>query len=116
MSNFFFLLSCFNVRRATSTSNKHTAGSPLLRLIPFVFSTAIQIAWLSHPTWSHSAIVYSPLLVPFVGAWGLQFAHQVGRMILAHVTSTPFPMWDWIWVWSIIGAVDANLPRLIGRY
>jgi len=35
-------------------------------------------------------------------------------MILAHVTSGPFPRWDWIWVWSVVGAVDANLPHLIG--
>jgi len=37
-------------------------------------------------------------------------------MILAHVTSTPFPMWDWVWIWSIVGAIDANLPLLFDRY
>jgi len=48
--------------------------------------------------------------VPFLCAWGLQFAHMVGRMILAHVTKEKFPVWDWVWVWSLVGAVDANLP------
>ncbi|KAF9010679.1 choline ethanolaminephosphotransferase [Cyathus striatus] len=59
-------------------------------------------------------IINSASFVPFLCAWGLQFAHQVGRMILAHVTSGPFPMWDWVWIWSVIGAVDANLPRVFG--
>ena len=37
-------------------------------------------------------------------------------MILAHVTKQPFPWWDAMWVWSVVGAVDANLPVLLGRY
>ena len=48
-------------------------------------------------------------------AWGLQFAHQVSRMILAHVTKQPFPWWDAMWMWSVVGAVDANLPALLDR-
>ncbi len=88
---------------------------PLLFLLPYPIAAAIQIAWLSYPAYYSSAIINSSLFVPFLCAWGLQFAHQVGRMILAHVTSTPFPVWDWMWIWSIIGAIDANLPRLFGR-
>ena len=70
---------------------------------------------MNHPKFTNSDILRSPAFVPFLCAWGLQFAHQVGRMILAHVTGQPFPWWDSMWVWSIIGAVDANLPWLIGR-
>ncbi|KAG5641324.1 hypothetical protein DXG03_005481, partial [Asterophora parasitica] len=88
---------------------------PLSLLLPFVVAASIQIAWLSQPEVNHSAIINSPNFVPFLCAWGLQFAHQVGRMILAHVTSTPFPTWDWVWIWSIIGAVDANLPHILDR-
>jgi ethanolaminephosphotransferase len=83
--------------------------------MPFIFSAFLQIMWLSHPAWSHSAIIKSSLFLPFLCAWGLQFAHMVGRMIIAHVTSTRFPMWDWMWAWSLIGAVDANAQRLFGR-
>lgn len=96
----------------------HTKDTnPLNLLLPFLLPVGIQVAWLSHPTFNHSAIVHSALFVPFLCAWGLQFAHQVGRMILAHVTlgSERFPRWDWVWAWSVIGAVDANLPRLFGR-
>ncbi|KAG2022349.1 cholinephosphotransferase [Coprinopsis cinerea AmutBmut pab1-1] len=106
------------VQAAKSASGRPRAGSkhhPLVLLLPFVASAGIQIAWLSHPEYNNSYIIKSSAFVPFVLAWGLQFAHQVGRMILAHVTSAPFPVFDWIWIWSAIGAVDANLPHLLGR-
>ncbi|KAK7063617.1 choline ethanolaminephosphotransferase [Favolaschia claudopus] len=103
-----------NVRRARLASKKSTL-QPLLLLLPFVVSAGIQVLWLTHPRYDNSALINSSLFVPFLCAWGLQFAHQVGRMILAHVTSQPFPWWDWIWVWSLVGAVDANLPMLVGR-
>ena len=48
----------------------------------------------------------------FLCAWGLQFAHQVGRIILAHVAKDKFPVWDWVWILSVLGAADANLPLL----
>ncbi|KAJ2912227.1 hypothetical protein MD484_g8183, partial [Candolleomyces efflorescens] len=111
--------SYLNVLQATRLSSgrprQHSSYPPLVLLLPFVASTAIQIAWLSHPEYNNSYIIKSASFVPFVLAWGLQFAHQVGRMILAHVTSAPFPVFDWIWIWSVLGAVDANLPYLIGR-
>jgi len=103
-----------NVRRAMRTAGKSTT-QPLLLLLPFVVSAGIQVLWLIHPQYNASAIINSPLFVPFLCAWGLQFAHQVGRMILAHVTSSAFPWWDWMWVWSLACAVDANLPVLVGR-
>ncbi|KAG6818373.1 hypothetical protein H0H93_005495 [Arthromyces matolae] len=112
---FNIISSYANVRRAMKSAGKPTIR-PLLLLLPFVVAAAIQISWLAQPSYNNSAIINSPNFVPFLCAWGLQFAHQVGRMILAHVTSTPFPTWDWIWIWSIIGAVDANLPRIIGRF
>jgi ethanolaminephosphotransferase len=106
-----------NVREASRAPGGHphrdSRYSPLTLLLPFVASTALQVAWLSHPEFNDSWIINSASFVPFVCAWGLQFAHQVGRMILAHVTGTGFPVWDWIWIWSVIGAVDANLPRLL---
>ncbi|KAL0952165.1 hypothetical protein HGRIS_008779 [Hohenbuehelia grisea] len=111
---FNILHSYANVRQASRAKGQPTVR-PLLLLLPFVFSATLQVIWLSHPKWNHSAIIQSPLFVPFLCAWGLQFAHNVGRMILAHVTSTAFPIWDWMWIWSIIGVVDAQLPRILGR-
>jgi len=71
--------------------------------------------WFNHPKFTNSDILQSPAFVAFMCAWGIQFAHQVGRMILAHVTGQPLPWWDVMWIWSIIGTIDANLPWLIGR-
>ncbi|KIP05510.1 hypothetical protein PHLGIDRAFT_128827 [Phlebiopsis gigantea 11061_1 CR5-6] len=101
----------FNARR----EKKQSPFRPLLYLLPFPASAAIQVFWLMSPSFNQSAIINSPLFIPFLCAWGLQFAHQVGRMILAHVTKQSFPWGDALWVWSILGALDANLPLLLNR-
>ncbi|KAF4611587.1 hypothetical protein D9613_004532 [Agrocybe pediades] len=116
---FNIITSYMNVRRAAKAlkrSQEQFHTPPLLLLLPFLFTALLQIAWLSHPKFDDSYIIDSAAFVPFLCAWGLQFAHMVGRMILAHVTGGReegrFPIWDWVWVWSVIGAVDANLPLL----
>lgn len=88
---------------------------PLCQLLPFPAIVIVQLFWLGAPTYSQSRIINSALFVPFLCAWGLQFAHQVGRMILAHVTKQPFPMGDAIFLWTVLGAVDANMPFLFNR-
>ncbi|KAH8992393.1 Choline/ethanolaminephosphotransferase [Lactarius akahatsu] len=88
---------------------------PLLYLLPFPVSVLLHVAWLNHPTLRNSDIINSPAFVPFLCAWGLQFAHVVGQMILAHITSQPFPLWDSMYIWTIVGAIDANMPILFGR-
>jgi len=57
----------------------------------------------------------SSAFVPFLGFWGLGFAYQVGRMILAHVTKQPFPLWNGMMAWTAVGMLDANLGRFLGR-
>ena len=106
--------SYYNVYKARVSSDQGPF-LPLLLLLPFPISVAIEVFWLSSPSVNESMILHSTLFVPFLCAWGLQFAHQVSRIILAHVTKTPFPWWDAMWIWSIVGAVDANLPLLINR-
>ncbi|PFH47783.1 hypothetical protein AMATHDRAFT_151285 [Amanita thiersii Skay4041] len=108
---FNILTSYYNVRKSSRASNTSSLR-PLLLLLPFVFSTLPQLAWLTHPNPERSQVIYTPVFVPFMCAWGLQFAHQVGRMILAHVTCGPFPVWDHVWLLSLIGALDANLGRI----
>ncbi|KAF7302775.1 hypothetical protein MKEN_01238800 [Mycena kentingensis (nom. inval.)] len=112
---FFNIQSSYrNVRRAMLDAHKSTLR-PLLLLLPFLVSASLQLLWLAHPRASAPAILHSPLLVPFLCAWGLQFAHQVGRMILAHTTQggCAFPVFDWMWVWTGLCVVDAYLPRII---
>lgn len=102
-----------NVIKATKSDGKSSL-KPLVYLLPFVVSATFQIFWLLSPSYHDSAIIHSPLFLPFLCAWGLQFAHQVGRMILSHITRAPFPLWHSMWLWSVIGVVDAQLPFLFG--
>ena len=89
--------------------------NPSLYLIPFPVSVLVHVAWLNHPTFRNSDTINSPAFIPFLCAWGLQFAHVVGQMILVRIASQPFPLWDWMYVWTIIGTIDANMPILFGR-
>ena len=108
--NHYYPLSYSNVYRSCRASKKSVLR-PLLFLLPFPVTVLLQVLWLLAPG---SLIVQSSLFVPFLCAWGLQFAHQVGRMILAHVTGSRFPYWNWLWVWFAIGALDANAPKMFG--
>jgi ethanolaminephosphotransferase len=104
-----------NVLRAKRAAKKPTIA-PLAGLLPFVALSAQHALWL---WFSHEAdgtgILYSNAFLPFACAWGLQFAHAVGRIILAHVTKSPFPMFDSVTLVSIVGAADAALPVLLNR-
>ncbi|KAJ3718963.1 choline ethanolaminephosphotransferase [Lentinula raphanica] len=106
--------------KSPSSSSSTTTEKPLIRLLPFLISAALQVAWVAHPPSSGSGIgggftiLDSELFIPFLCAWGLQSAHRVGRIILAHLTRGSFPFWDPLWVLGLVGAVDANLPRLMG--
>ena len=95
---------------------------PLVRLLPFCLSVLLHVSYLASPLAASStttaadpsSVVHSALLVPYMCFWGLEFAHQVGRMITAHVTKTSFPYWDSMWVWIVIGAVDGHAGTLFG--
>ncbi|KAF8491996.1 Choline/ethanolaminephosphotransferase [Russula emetica] len=104
-------INVFKTRRAS----QGPVVKPLLFLLPFPAFVFVQLAWLNQPSLRNSDIINSPAFVPFLCAWGLQFAHVVGRMIIAHVTGQPLPVWDPMYIWSIIGAIDANMPFLFGR-
>ncbi|KAH7105087.1 hypothetical protein BKA62DRAFT_691625 [Auriculariales sp. MPI-PUGE-AT-0066] len=111
---------------------------PLLYLLPFPFTVVLYMSWLTpwlplslpkssaNPLDASStikpktspagfSIINSELFVPFLLAWGAEFAHQVGKMILAHVTKSAFPIWDWTWVWLGLCAIDWNANVLFGR-
>lgn len=100
---------------AMRTAGRSTL-KPLVFLLPFVVSAALQVLWLLHPSFYHSNIIQSPLFLPVMCAWGLQFAHHVGLVILSHVTNTPFPWWNSMWIWNALGVLDAHLPVLLHRY
>jgi ethanolaminephosphotransferase len=119
----FFNMSCainshfksyINVFKAKLASNA-SPWQPLVHLLPLPVTLGLQLLWLNAPIYTESRIINSALLVPFLCAWGLQSAHQVGRIILAHVTKQPFPLFDALFLWSVFGALDANMPLFFNR-
>ncbi|KZT42602.1 Choline/ethanolaminephosphotransferase [Sistotremastrum suecicum HHB10207 ss-3] len=112
---FNVVTSCANVTRSIKQKRTTATRPPLLNLLPFVVTMGLHVVWLSAPTPTKSFIVPSPLLLPFLASWGLQFAHQVGRMILAHVTGQGFPWWDSTWIWLSLASLDVYTPVLFGR-
>lgn len=46
---------------------------------------------------------------------GLSFAYEVGLLITAHVSKGPFPYYNVLMIWSLVGAIDANAPRFFNR-
>lgn len=89
---------------------------PLLRIIPFPLSALLHLSLLAHPSPLTSTILHSSLFVPFLCAWGLQFAHQVGRMILAHLTQRrDMPFFERLWVPTLLATLDLNSEFLFGR-
>ncbi|KAF8553815.1 Choline/ethanolaminephosphotransferase [Imleria badia] len=114
LSAFSIASSCrkvYNVMRATGKSHL----KPLVFILPFISSAVLQVLWLLHPSIHHSSIIHSPHFLPVMGAWGLQFAHHLGRVILSRVAKTPFPWWNSMWIWNVIGVVDTHLPDLLHR-
>jgi ethanolaminephosphotransferase len=107
--------SYLNVIRARR-AKKQSVFTPLAGLFPFVALTIQHILWMYYSKYADGqGILESSAFLPFVCAWGLQFAHNVGRMILAHVTHQPFPMFDVVNFVSIVGLLDALLPARLGR-
>jgi ethanolaminephosphotransferase len=111
---------------------------PFLRLMPFCISVILHVAFVSSPLSGkpHKDLAHSALSLPYMCFWGLEFAHQVraqdriynteeglissngaqvGRMITAHVTKTPFPYWDPMWLWILFGALDGHAKAIFGR-
>lgn len=86
--------------------------TPLLGLLPFLADTTLKMGWLLAP---NVHIVDSPRILVFMAFWCASFAYQVSQLILAHVTKSPFPYWNWMVLWTLFGSVDANATRLFGR-
>ncbi|KAJ3912918.1 choline ethanolaminephosphotransferase [Lentinula edodes] len=102
----FNILSYANIHTAMRASGKSTLKPPFPFYCRSLFSAGIQVATIHHPQ------LHTVHPVPLLH-WNSN-SHQVGRMILAHLTKGSFPVWDWLWLLSLVGAVDANLPRIAG--
>ncbi|KLO06071.1 hypothetical protein SCHPADRAFT_883163 [Schizopora paradoxa] len=112
-----------NVYKA-SKSSKSSVLLPAARLLPFVVSTALHVSWLLasvHLMPPHLlnagafVLLGSPLAIPILLAWGAAFAHQVGRVVLAHLTrSSGWDVWvdGWRWVILALGALFFRFDKV----
>ncbi|GAA5936635.1 hypothetical protein JCM3775_000152 [Rhodotorula graminis] len=81
---------------------------PITRLTPWLVHTAAMVSWLHA---REELLLRTTLFIPFTLFWGIAFAHHVQLLILAHLTSSPFPAaWQHpLLVLSALGALDARL-------
>ena len=93
---------------AARKSRNQSIFTPLFGLTPLVAQVLANVYWIR----ANRAFILadSRALLPFLAFWGIGFAYNVGLLIVAHVTKAPFPYWNIAIVWSVLLAVDANLP------
>lgn len=95
-----------NVIRARRSKNLPIAPA-LLGLAPF-FTT-----WLAIPLWlSLRPEILREHILPFIFFIGASFAYQVGLIITAHLTRSPFPYFNVLSLPILAGMLDALGPFL----
>lgn len=93
---------------AARRERKQSALTPLFGLVPLVLQITANCYWIIA---NRAFILSEPrALLPFLAFWGITFAYNVGLLIVAHVSKAPFPYWNVAIVWSVVCAIDANLP------
>ncbi|KAJ3169344.1 hypothetical protein HDU87_000664 [Geranomyces variabilis] len=92
---------------AACIKNKKSYASALVGLLPFIGFGSAVVGWLTL-----SPSILTTHLVPFALLVGCLFGHQVGQMIVAHVTHRPFPLFD---VPSIVVLTLGSLSALVFR-
>ena len=93
---------------AARRARKQSAITPLFGLTPLILQITANLAWVHA---NRAFILADPrALLPFLSYWGITFAYNVGLLIVAHVTKAPFPYCNVAIVWSVLLALDANLP------
>ncbi|PWZ01102.1 hypothetical protein BCV70DRAFT_199469 [Testicularia cyperi] len=94
---------------AARRAKKLSVVTPLLGLAPLVLQVGANVMWIKA---NRSFILASPAaFLPFLVYWGISFAYSVGQLIVAHVSKAPFPYLNLATTWSIVAAIDANLPH-----
>jgi ethanolaminephosphotransferase len=98
----------YNVAKA-----RRSQGLPVapvfLDWIPMIVYTGACCAWLGSP---YTTLLKEERLVLFCLTMSLVFGRMTTKIILAHLTRQPFPMWTIMLAPLIGGAVLANLPLL----
>jgi len=103
-----FPLCIINVVRARRAA--HLPVAPVfLEWAPILTFSASCIAWLASP---YSYLLAHNHLVLFCITLAFVFGRMTTKIILAHLTKQPFPMWTNLLAPLVIGAALTNLPHL----
>ncbi|PWW72921.1 Choline/ethanolaminephosphotransferase [Tuber magnatum] len=95
-----------NVIRARRSKNLPITPA-LLGLAPY-FTT-----WLAIPLWLYlRPEILREHILPFIFFVGASFAYQVGLIITAHLTRSPFPYFNVLFLPILVGTLDALGPFL----
>lgn len=83
----------------------------LAGLVPFF------ITWLTIPIWCYlRPEILKEHILPFIFFIGVSFAYQVGLVIVAHLTKSPYPYFNILLLPIFAGALDALGPFLQERF
>lgn len=92
---------------------RRTKGMPIVPVftewLPIIVFTSSCAAWLYSP---YSTLMQENRLVLFCLTMSFVFGRMTTKIILAHLTRQPFPLWTVMLAPLIGGAVLGNLPRL----
>ena len=90
-------------------ANSLPVAPVFLEWLPIVVFTGSCAAWLYSP---HSTLMQENRLVLFCITMSFVFGRMTTKIILAHLTRQPFPLWTVMLVPLIGGAILGNLPLL----
>ena len=106
---FIHLPACvLNVVRARR-AQKLPVAPVFAEWLPIVIFTASCTAWLYSP---YSTLMRNNRLVLFCLTMSFVFGRMTTKIILAHLTRQPFPMWTVMLFPLMGGAILGNLPRI----
>jgi len=102
--------SCFyHVYRSSRAQNKSFYRVAIIQNIPITIYLLAGYFWLASP---HSYIFSDRHYILFALTTGIVFGRMASKIILAHVTKMPFPMFTVQMVPLVAGSIIVNLPVL----
>lgn len=109
MLGFNVIQSSINVIKARRSKNLPVLPA-LAGLLPFISLCVMVPSWLAL-----RPVILREHLIPFIFFLGACFAYQVGLMITAHLTKSPFPHFNILLVPIAAGLLDAAGPTIKGH-
>ncbi|KAI9010344.1 CDP-alcohol phosphatidyltransferase-domain-containing protein [Phycomyces nitens] len=95
--------------KACVAHKKPFVQTMMIENLPIVSYTAAFIFWVTSP---YSTIFSAQHFILFAITTGIVFGRMASKIILAHLTKSPFPNFTVLLIPLYVGAILVNLPRL----